>query len=143
MRGPAHDSSFPGVASEACGPLVEPPDCRFLLRHNLWERGCLHPTPLQIHPSRLTAVSSLCSVRISQLSTLALRMCLFPCLYPCPFFRLCALPSAYAVHPRCACSQEVMIVANDATVKGGAYYPITVKKHLRAQVRRAATAESA
>jgi 3-methylcrotonyl-CoA carboxylase beta subunit len=26
-----------------------------------------------------------------------------------------------------------MIVANDATVKGGAYYPITVKKHLRAQ----------
>jgi acetyl-CoA carboxylase carboxyltransferase component len=28
---------------------------------------------------------------------------------------------------------EVMIVANDATVKGGSYYPITVKKHLRAQ----------
>ncbi len=28
---------------------------------------------------------------------------------------------------------EVVIVANDATVKGGAYYPITVKKHLRAQ----------
>lgn len=27
----------------------------------------------------------------------------------------------------------VMIVANDATVKGGAYYPMTVKKHLRAQ----------
>ena len=27
----------------------------------------------------------------------------------------------------------VMIVANDATVKGGTYYPITVKKHLRAQ----------
>lgn len=26
-----------------------------------------------------------------------------------------------------------MIVANDATVKGGAYHPITVKKHLRAQ----------
>src|SRR6187399_3250041 len=26
-----------------------------------------------------------------------------------------------------------MIVANDATVKGGAYYPMTVKKHLRAQ----------
>merc|ERR1712025_165473 len=25
------------------------------------------------------------------------------------------------------------IVANDATVKGGSYYPITVKKHLRAQ----------
>ena len=28
---------------------------------------------------------------------------------------------------------ECMIVANDATVKGGAYYPLTVKKHLRAQ----------
>ena len=27
----------------------------------------------------------------------------------------------------------VMIVANDATVKGGSYYPLTVKKHLRAQ----------
>ena len=29
--------------------------------------------------------------------------------------------------------REVLIVANDATVKGGTYYPITVKKHLRAQ----------
>ena len=29
--------------------------------------------------------------------------------------------------------QECMIVANDATVKGGSYYPLTVKKHLRAQ----------
>ncbi|MBU1941811.1 MAG: methylcrotonoyl-CoA carboxylase [Candidatus Thermoplasmatota archaeon] len=29
--------------------------------------------------------------------------------------------------------QEVVIVANDATVTGGTYYPITVKKHLRAQ----------
>ena len=29
--------------------------------------------------------------------------------------------------------QECMIVANDATVKGGTYYPVTVKKHLRAQ----------
>ncbi|HSV02915.1 MAG TPA: carboxyl transferase domain-containing protein [Phenylobacterium sp.] len=29
--------------------------------------------------------------------------------------------------------REAMIVANDATVKGGAYFPITVKKHLRAQ----------
>jgi 3-methylcrotonyl-CoA carboxylase beta subunit/propionyl-CoA carboxylase len=29
--------------------------------------------------------------------------------------------------------REVMIVANDATVKGGTYFPITVKKHLRAQ----------
>ncbi|MBT6319633.1 MAG: methylcrotonoyl-CoA carboxylase, partial [Porticoccaceae bacterium] len=28
---------------------------------------------------------------------------------------------------------EAVIVANDATVKGGTYYPITVKKHLRAQ----------
>ncbi|XP_006197624.1 methylcrotonoyl-CoA carboxylase beta chain, mitochondrial isoform X1 [Vicugna pacos] len=28
---------------------------------------------------------------------------------------------------------ECMIVANDATVKGGTYYPVTVKKHLRAQ----------
>jgi 3-methylcrotonyl-CoA carboxylase beta subunit/propionyl-CoA carboxylase len=29
--------------------------------------------------------------------------------------------------------REVLVVANDATVKGGTYYPITVKKHLRAQ----------
>ncbi|MGY6531102.1 carboxyl transferase domain-containing protein [Glycocaulis sp.] len=29
--------------------------------------------------------------------------------------------------------REVMIVCNDATVKGGTYYPLTVKKHLRAQ----------
>jgi 3-methylcrotonyl-CoA carboxylase beta subunit/propionyl-CoA carboxylase len=29
--------------------------------------------------------------------------------------------------------REIMIVANDATVKGGTYYPITVKKHVRAQ----------
>ena len=28
---------------------------------------------------------------------------------------------------------ECLIVANDATVKGGSYYPITIKKHLRAQ----------
>lgn len=35
--------------------------------------------------------------------------------------------------------QEVMIVANDATVKGGTYFPITVKKHLRAQVRHTCT----
>lgn len=27
----------------------------------------------------------------------------------------------------------MVIVANDATVKGGTYYPITVKKHIRAQ----------
>jgi 3-methylcrotonyl-CoA carboxylase beta subunit len=31
------------------------------------------------------------------------------------------------------CGTEVMVVANDATVKGGTYFPITVKKHLRAQ----------
>lgn len=29
--------------------------------------------------------------------------------------------------------QDVMVIANDATVKGGTYYPLTVKKHLRAQ----------
>jgi 3-methylcrotonyl-CoA carboxylase beta subunit/propionyl-CoA carboxylase len=29
--------------------------------------------------------------------------------------------------------REVLVIANDATVKGGTYYPITVKKHLRAQ----------
>lgn len=31
------------------------------------------------------------------------------------------------------CGIDCMIVANDATVKGGTYYPLTVKKHLRAQ----------
>src|ERR1700730_11103043 len=29
--------------------------------------------------------------------------------------------------------REVVVIGNDATVKGGTYYPITVKKHLRAQ----------
>jgi 3-methylcrotonyl-CoA carboxylase beta subunit/propionyl-CoA carboxylase len=29
--------------------------------------------------------------------------------------------------------RDVMVVANDATVKGGTYYPVTVRKHLRAQ----------
>src|SRR5262245_34655757 len=29
--------------------------------------------------------------------------------------------------------REVVVVANDATVKGGTYYPMTVKKHVRAQ----------
>ena len=29
--------------------------------------------------------------------------------------------------------REVMVVCNDATIKGGTYYPMTVKKHLRAQ----------
>lgn len=33
----------------------------------------------------------------------------------------------------CVHGREVIIVANDATVKGGTYFPITVKKHLRAQ----------
>jgi len=46
----------------------------------------------------------------------------------------CDLPSAGIitgigeVHGR-----KVMIIANDATVKGGTYFPLTVKKHLRAQ----------
>jgi acetyl-CoA carboxylase carboxyltransferase component len=31
------------------------------------------------------------------------------------------------------CGREVLMIANDATVKGGTYYPLTVKKHLRAQ----------
>jgi 3-methylcrotonyl-CoA carboxylase beta subunit len=31
------------------------------------------------------------------------------------------------------CGRECVIVANDATVKGGTYFPMTVKKHLRAQ----------
>src|SRR3954447_26631390 len=31
------------------------------------------------------------------------------------------------------CGRETVLVANDATVKGGTYYPVTVKKHLRAQ----------
>src|SRR5579871_643467 len=31
------------------------------------------------------------------------------------------------------CGTEVVVVANDATVKGGTYFPVTVKKHLRAQ----------
>ncbi len=30
-------------------------------------------------------------------------------------------------------NREVMIVANDATVKGGTYFPMTIKKHIRAQ----------
>jgi len=29
--------------------------------------------------------------------------------------------------------REVMVIANDATVKGGVYFPLTIKKHLRAQ----------
>ena len=30
--------------------------------------------------------------------------------------------------------REVLVVANDATVKGGTYFPMTIKKHVRAQV---------
>ncbi|MEM1345143.1 MAG: carboxyl transferase domain-containing protein [Pseudomonadota bacterium] len=33
----------------------------------------------------------------------------------------------------CVAGRQVMVVCNDATVKGGTYYPISVKKHLRAQ----------
>ncbi len=33
----------------------------------------------------------------------------------------------------CISGHECMIIANDATVKGGTYFPLTVKKHLRAQ----------
>jgi 3-methylcrotonyl-CoA carboxylase beta subunit len=33
----------------------------------------------------------------------------------------------------CIAGRDCMVVANDATVKGGTYYPMTVKKHLRAQ----------
>ena len=33
----------------------------------------------------------------------------------------------------CVAGIDCMIIANDATVKGGTYYPLTVKKHLRAQ----------
>src|SRR5580658_3812374 len=29
--------------------------------------------------------------------------------------------------------RDCVVIANDATVKGGTYYPVTVKKHLRAQ----------
>ena len=29
--------------------------------------------------------------------------------------------------------REIMFIANDATIKGGTYFPMTVKKHLRAQ----------
>jgi len=61
-----------------------------------------------------------------------------------PFLELAAL-AAWGMHDGDAPSaglvtgigrvngREVMIVANDATVKGGTYFPITVKKHLRAQ----------
>ena len=38
-----------------------------------------------------------------------------------------------AACPRCFNLLEIENTGNDATVKGGTYYPITVKKHLRAQ----------
>lgn len=61
-----------------------------------------------------------------------------------PFLEMSAL-AAYNLYDNDAASagiitgigrvanREVMIVANDATVKGGSYFPLTVKKHLRAQ----------
>ncbi len=61
-----------------------------------------------------------------------------------PFLELSAL-AAYEVYPSPVpaaglisgigrvSDQECMIVINDVTVKGGSYYPLTVKKHLRAQ----------
>jgi 3-methylcrotonyl-CoA carboxylase beta subunit len=61
-----------------------------------------------------------------------------------PFLELSAL-AAYGLYDDAApcagiitgigrvCDTEVMLVANDATVKGGTYFPLTVKKHLRAQ----------
>jgi len=59
-----------------------------------------------------------------------------------PFLELCAL-AADGIHDAPAAGmvtgigqvsgRPVMIVANDATVKGGTYFPQTVKKHLRAQ----------
>ncbi|MDJ0975882.1 MAG: carboxyl transferase domain-containing protein [Planctomycetota bacterium] len=62
-----------------------------------------------------------------------------------PFLELSAL-AAHDVYPRTQVpaagvvtgigrvhGQEVMVVANDATVKGGTYFPLTVKKHVRAQ----------
>ena len=42
--------------------------------------------------------------------------------------RRASSPASATVH-----GTECVIVANDATVKGGTYYPLTVKKHLRAQ----------
>lgn len=61
-----------------------------------------------------------------------------------PFLEICAL-AAWDLHKGevpsagivcgigSVCNRKVMVVANDATVKGGSYHPLTVKKHLRAQ----------
>ncbi|SOC10385.1 carboxyl transferase domain-containing protein [Rhodobacter maris] len=62
----------------------------------------------------------------------------------CPFLEIGATAAHGLYHGAAPCAgviagvgrvmgQEVMVVANDATVKGGTYYPMTVKKHLRAQ----------
>ncbi|MEK7721295.1 MAG: carboxyl transferase domain-containing protein, partial [Elusimicrobiota bacterium] len=61
-----------------------------------------------------------------------------------PFLELCALAADGMYGDEAPCAgiitgiglihgREVVIIANDATVKGGAYYPLTVKKHIRAQ----------
>jgi acetyl-CoA carboxylase carboxyltransferase component len=61
-----------------------------------------------------------------------------------PFLELSALAAGDVYGERCPSAgvvtgvgvvhgREVMVVANDATVKGGTYYPLTVKKHVRAQ----------
>jgi 3-methylcrotonyl-CoA carboxylase beta subunit len=50
-----------------------------------------------------------------------------------PHTRTREVIACFTVPLCCSCSIECMVVGNDATVKGGTYYPITVKKHLRAQ----------
>ena len=61
-----------------------------------------------------------------------------------PFLELSPLAAYDMYHREAPCAglvtgigrvsaREVMVIANDATVKGGTYFPITVKKHLRAQ----------
>jgi acetyl-CoA carboxylase carboxyltransferase component len=61
-----------------------------------------------------------------------------------PFLELSPLAAHEMYHNEAPCAgivtgigrvsgRECLIVANDATVKGGTYYPLTVKKHLRAQ----------
>ena len=61
-----------------------------------------------------------------------------------PFLELSALAATNMYNNEAPCAgivtgigrisnREVMIVANDATVKGGSYFSMTVKKHLRAQ----------
>ena len=46
---------------------------------------------------------------------------------------ICPLNHKYLSLKNVLSGVECMVVANDATVKGGSYYPITVTKHLRAQ----------